>query len=68
MNTQSIDSIQARNIFRVQPVNFYEAGARNPQKAQNDSGLFTTLNNSAYNLNRPSHENTGLSKNLDLFA
>ena len=68
MNTQAIDSIQPRTIFRVQPVNFYEAGARNPQRTQNDSGLFTQLNTSGYNLNRPSHENTAVSKRLDLFA
>ena len=68
MNTQAIDSIQPRNIFRVQPVNFYEAGARNPQKTQQDSGLFNSLNASAYNLNRPSHENTAVSKRLDLLA
>lgn len=68
MNTQAIDSIQPRNIFRVQPVNFYEAGAKNPRRAQDDSGFFNQLNASGYNLNRPSHENTAVSKRLDLFA
>lgn len=67
----NIDKIQPNYIFKVDPVNFFEAGKQRQTGKNNsfNSGLFTQLSNEAYNLNHPKVAGSETqAKSLDLLA
>lgn len=61
----SIKAVQAQQLYRVQPVSFND-GSGGRQQRNSEVNFFT---NGAYNLNRPSVENSPtLGRSLDLLA
>lgn len=61
----SIKSIQAQQMFRVQPVNLNDGSNGRKQNAS-ETNIFA---NNTYNLNRPSVDgNPNLGRSLDLFG
>ena len=58
---ESIKAIQAQNIYRVNPVTFFEQ-----KKPQQKNNIFSQV--SGFNLNHPSAQNAFTANNLDLLA
>lgn len=62
-----IKPIQPNNIFRVNPINFFES--RGGSNAQLNGGLFAGQSNSEFNLNHPKVAGSDVNaKYLDLLA